>query len=76
MNNNLKNTHGSSNNEQIHEEINYEADYNSFVSKLEQVASYEPKIKYLYAIMDGVAFQDTNNALDIAIENKPVNKGG
>ncbi len=53
----------------------YEKNYRIFVSKLNKVARFEPKSQYLYAIMDSVAFKDTQTALDIAIKHKSNSKG-
>lgn len=72
MDNTLKDIYGSSNNKDKIE-IDYEENYQNFLVKLDEVAGFEPKRKYLYAVMDSVAYKDTDNALDIAIENKQDN---
>ncbi len=53
----------------------YERNYKIFISKLNKVARFEPKSMYLHAIMDSVAFKDTQTALDIAIKHKSNSKG-
>ena len=55
-------------------DTDYETIYKEFSAKIDQVAMYEPKEKYLYKIIDGVPFKDMNTALDIAIQHKPVSR--
>jgi len=44
----------------------YDRHFETFLAKLDAVANYRPREKYLYPVMDGVPFNDFEVALDIA----------
>jgi hypothetical protein len=44
----------------------YDRRFRLFLMKLDDVAGYRPREKYLYPIMDGVPFNDFDVALDLA----------
>lgn len=48
------------------ERESYDQRFETFLFKLDAVANYRPREKYLYPVMDGVPFNDFEVALDIA----------
>lgn len=52
----------------------YDRRFQTFLSKIVEVAGYTPRCKYLYPLMKGVPFSDLEVALDIAIAARAKNK--
>jgi hypothetical protein len=48
----------------------YDEQFQEFLSKIIDVAKFQPREKYLYQIMQSVPFQDLEVALDIAKEQR------
>ena len=51
-------------------ESSLDARFVAFLRKVSAVASYEPRSRYLYPLMDGVPFCDLDVALDLALLNR------
>jgi hypothetical protein len=46
---------------------NYDRRFQSFLSKMIEVAKYAPKERYLYPVMEGVPFKDLEVTLDLVV---------
>lgn len=53
---------------------NYDRHFQSFLSKIIEVAKYTPKEKYLYPVMEGVPFNDLEVALDLVVMERAKRK--